>query len=130
MREMAGSDGWGEVFARIDKQNGIHASVRGIHAIAFDRDAEKIDDTLPVDVVIDGSKATFQAGQAIEMHKVNDGWLPGPAARTKRASSTPICCSSPTRPCLIRRGAVFGRERMPLTRGIARLPMLPGNGSG
>ncbi len=79
VQEMASSDSWGEVFARIDKQNGIHASVRGIHAIAFDRDAEKLDDTMPVDVVIDGSKATFQAGQAIEMHKVGDAWAPGPA---------------------------------------------------
>jgi predicted esterase len=79
VKEMASSEGWGEVFARIDKQNGIHASVRGIRAIAFDRDAEKIDDTLPVDVVIDGSKATFQAGQPIEMHKVDDAWAPGPA---------------------------------------------------
>lgn len=79
VREMASSDAWGEVFARIDKQNGIHVSARGVRALGFDRDAEKIDDTMPVDVIADGSKMTFQAGEAIEIHREGDAWKPGPA---------------------------------------------------
>jgi predicted esterase len=79
VREMASSDSWGEIFARIDKQNGIHASMRGVHDVVFDRDAEKIDDTLPVDVILDGSpKLTFQAGERIEVHKEDGGWKAGP----------------------------------------------------
>ena len=79
VREMATSDQWGEVFARIDKDNGIHASVRGISAIGFDRDADKVDDTAPVTLSLDGSKLSFQVGEAVEAHREGDAWKAGPA---------------------------------------------------
>lgn len=79
VREMASSEGWGEVFARIDKGNGIHASFRGIDAIGFDRDPERIDDASPVHVVIDGATLTFQAGEPVELHRESGAWKAGPA---------------------------------------------------
>ncbi len=83
VREMASSDQWGEVIARIDKENGIHVSTRGVADLALDRDAERIDDAAPVTVSIDQSKLVFQAGQAVELHREGaDGasWKAGPAA--------------------------------------------------
>jgi predicted esterase len=82
IRELAGTDGWGEVQARIDRDNSIHVSTRGIDAIAFDRDVEDIDDAKPVRVSIDTSKLLFQAGEPIELHRDRPGsseWLAGPA---------------------------------------------------
>ena len=95
VREMASSDAWGEVFARLDKHNGIHALARGIEAIAFDRDADAIDDTQPVTVHMQrgdggpGPALTFQAGEPIELHLErgprddrddrHDLWRAGPA---------------------------------------------------
>jgi predicted esterase len=78
VRELAASDGWGEVQARLDKDNHIHASTTGIAAITFDRDAERIDDGAPVTVSIDQSKLVFQAGEPIELHREAHGvWRPG-----------------------------------------------------
>jgi hypothetical protein len=76
---MASSDAWGEVWARIDRENGIHASTRGIDAIAFDRDPARIDDGAPLAVSIDQSRLTFQAGEAVEMHREQGGWRAGRA---------------------------------------------------
>jgi len=64
VKEMASSDQWGEVIARIDKENGIHVSTRGVADLALDRDAERIDDAAPVTLSIDQSKLVFQAGQS------------------------------------------------------------------
>jgi hypothetical protein len=78
VREMASSDNWGEVFARVDKDNGIHALVRGVKALGFSRDAERIDDTRPVTVTLehgDGTAndvMTFQVGEPIEVHLGHD----------------------------------------------------------
>jgi predicted esterase len=83
VREMGSSDQWGEVIARIDKENGIHVSTRGVADLALDRDAERIDDAAPVTVSIDQSKLVFQAGQPVELHRDGaDGatWKAGPAA--------------------------------------------------
>ncbi len=84
VRELASSDAWGEVWARIDKDNSIHVSTRGVDGIALDRDAERIDDTTPVTVSIDQSKLSFQAGEPIELHREGrrsdtDRWRAGPA---------------------------------------------------
>ena len=76
---MASSDGWGEVFARIDKDNAIHVSTHGIADLALDRDAERIDDAAPVTLSIDQSKLVFQAGEAIEVHRDGGTWKAGPA---------------------------------------------------
>jgi hypothetical protein len=94
VKEMAASDQWGEVIARIDKENGIRVSTRGVADLALDRDAERIDDAAPVTVSIDQSKLVFQAGEPIEAHRERgaasgaDGdasgragaWKAGPAA--------------------------------------------------
>ena len=79
VRELASSDGWGEVNARIDGKSGISAATHGIRAIAFDRDAERMDDASPVNVAIDGKKVTFQAGEPIELHREGTEWRAGAA---------------------------------------------------
>jgi hypothetical protein len=79
VREMASSDDWGEVFARIDHDNGMHLSTRGINDLALDRDAERIDDAAPVTVSIDRSKLVFQAGEPIEVHRDGGAWKAGAA---------------------------------------------------
>lgn len=86
VREMASNDAWAEVFARIDKDNVIHASPRGVAAMGFDRDPDSIDDAAPVRVIIDGTTLTFPAGEPLEVHRVaadgeNGGaaWKAGPA---------------------------------------------------
>lgn len=79
VRELASSDAWGEVIARIDPKNTIAASTHGIRALALDRDTERIDDATPVTVGIDGRKITFQAGEPIELHKEGAEWRAGAA---------------------------------------------------
>jgi predicted esterase len=81
VREMAASDQWGEITARIDKDNGIHVSTRGVADLALDRDAERIDDAAPVTVSIDQSKLVFQAGEGLEAHRQGaaGAWKAGPA---------------------------------------------------
>jgi predicted esterase len=79
VRELASSEGWGEVNARIDGKTTIAAATRGITAVAFDRDAERIDDASPVTVGVDGKKFTFQAGEPIELHKEGAEWHAGAA---------------------------------------------------
>jgi predicted esterase len=81
VREMAASDEWGEVVARVDGDNGIHVSTRGVADLALDRDAERIDDAAPVSVSIDQSKLVFQPGEAVEAHRDSAGavWRAGPA---------------------------------------------------
>ena len=79
VRELAASDQWGEVVARVDKENGIKVSARGIADLALDRDAERIDDGAPVTVSIDQSKLVFQAGEPIEVHRESSAWRAGPA---------------------------------------------------
>ena len=83
---MASSDQWGEVTARIDKDNGVHVSTHGIEDLALDRDAEHIDDAAPVTLGIDQSKLVFQAGQAIEAHRDGGAWKAGPAVHAARSS--------------------------------------------
>jgi hypothetical protein len=82
VREMAASDQWGEVSARIDGDNGIHVSTRGVADLALDRDAERIDGAEPVVLYIDQSKLVFQSGEAVEAHRggTGQGWQAGPAA--------------------------------------------------
>lgn len=79
VRELASSDQWGEVWARIDRDNSMHVSSRGVSDLALDRDAERIDDAAPVTVSIDQSKLVFQAGEPIEVHKEGGQWRAGPA---------------------------------------------------
>jgi hypothetical protein len=80
VRELVDAGSWGEVQARIDRDNSIHASTRGIEDISFDRDVEDVDDAKPVRVSIDTSKLFFQAGEPIELHREGSGeWLAGPA---------------------------------------------------
>jgi hypothetical protein len=78
VKELASSDAWGEVIARIDPGNVVYVSAHGVAALALDRDAERIDDALPVDVHIDGRTISFQAGEPIELHRDEPGWAAGP----------------------------------------------------
>lgn len=86
VRELASSDGWGEVTARIDEHNAISATTRGVRALDLDRDSARIDDAAPVSVAVDGDRLTFQAGEPLELHSEAgpDGgrasWHPGPIA--------------------------------------------------
>jgi predicted esterase len=80
VRELASSDAWAEVIARIDAKNEIFASTHGVSALALDRDTERIDDAAPVTVGIDGRKIIFQAGEPIELHKDGVEWRAGAAA--------------------------------------------------
>lgn len=84
VRELASSDAWGEVTARIDPDNGIHASTRGIADLAFDRDVERIDDAAPVTLSVDQTKLVFQAGEPLEVHRDGDAWKAGPAVHADR----------------------------------------------
>jgi predicted esterase len=77
VRELASSDAWGEVIARIDGKNAIVAATHGVSALGLDRDTERIDDAAPVTVGIDGRKITFQAGEPIELHKEGAEWRAG-----------------------------------------------------
>jgi predicted esterase len=79
VRELASSDTWGEVIARIDGKNVIMASSHGVSALGLDRDTDRIDDAAPVTVGIDGRKITFQAGEPIELHKEAAEWRAGAA---------------------------------------------------
>jgi predicted esterase len=79
VRELASSDAWGEVTARIDGKHTISASTHGITALGLDRDSERIDDAAPVTVGINGRKITFQAGEPIELHKEGAAWRAGRA---------------------------------------------------
>jgi predicted esterase len=79
VRELAASDGWAEVSARVDAKNAIYASTHGVNALALDRDTERIDDAAPVTVAVDGRKITFQAGEPIELHKEGAEWHAGAA---------------------------------------------------
>jgi hypothetical protein len=97
IREMAASDEWGEVIARIDGDNEVHVSTRGVADLAIDRDDERIDDAAPVSLHIDQSKLVFQPGEAVEAHRdgVREGWKAGPA----------------THPGIYKHGAVTGPMR-------------------
>ncbi|HEY8088671.1 MAG TPA: hypothetical protein VIF09_12520, partial [Polyangiaceae bacterium] len=80
VEELAQSGQWGEVIARMDRDNAVHVSTRGIADLLFDRDAERIDDASPVTLGIDGSRLVFQAGQPLEVHRDAGGaWKAGPA---------------------------------------------------
>jgi len=79
VRELASSNDWGEVIARIDAGNVIHVATRGVGALAIDRDTERIDDAAPVSVGIDGERMTFEAGEPIELHRVSGKWRAGTA---------------------------------------------------
>jgi hypothetical protein len=79
VRELASSDAWGEVVARLDKDNAFHVSTRGVVDVALDRDAERVDDAMPVTVSIDQSKLVFQAGEPVEAHKEGGSWQVGAA---------------------------------------------------
>jgi predicted esterase len=84
VRELRSSGAWGEVIARIDDGNQVYVSTSGVADLALDRDAERIDDAAPVNVVVDGSHLAFQAGEPIRMHRDAEGtpaaWHAGPAA--------------------------------------------------
>lgn len=85
VRELASSDGWGEVFARMDERNTIFVATRGISAMGLDRDSVRIDDAAPVTVKADGETLVFQAGEPIELHRnfasgsAQRTWSPGEA---------------------------------------------------
>ncbi|MGH7296168.1 MAG: alpha/beta hydrolase-fold protein, partial [Polyangiaceae bacterium] len=68
VQELAASGHWGEVIASIDRENGVHASTRGVADLLLDRDAERIDDAAPVTLHIDGNRLVFQAGEPLEVH--------------------------------------------------------------
>lgn len=82
VRELTSSDAWGEVVARLDPDNSIHASTRGVDALALDRDVQWVDDAMPVLVAIDRSRLVFQAGEPIELHREGSAWKAGPRGRS------------------------------------------------
>jgi predicted esterase len=79
VRELSSSDEWGEVIARIDRENVIYVSTRAVAALSLDRDAQRVDDASPVSVRIDGDRLTFQAEEPIEVHRAGGKWRAGPA---------------------------------------------------
>ncbi|MDP8998942.1 MAG: hypothetical protein M3O46_02405, partial [Myxococcota bacterium] len=79
VRELAASGTWGEVFARIDRDNVVHVATHGVVALGLDRDRVLIDDAAPVAVGIDQTKLLFQAGEPLEFHKDRGAWKAGPA---------------------------------------------------
>jgi predicted esterase len=79
VRELASSDGWGEVVARIDARNTVFVTTHGVGALSLDRDTERIDDAAPVVVGIDGHKITFDPSEPIELHKAGAEWRAGVA---------------------------------------------------
>lgn len=78
VRELASSDAWGEVVARIDPDNVVFVSTHGVAAVGLDRDVERIDDAAPVSVHVDGRSILFEAQEPIELHKGDSGWVAGP----------------------------------------------------
>ncbi len=77
VRELPSSTAWGEVMARVDKDNVIHAVTHSVSALAFDRDPALLDDAAAVTVGIDQSKVVFQAGEPIELHRERGAWKAG-----------------------------------------------------
>jgi hypothetical protein len=47
----------------------VYESTYGIVDLEIDRDSERIDDAAPVNLVLDGSRLTFQAGEPIVVHR-------------------------------------------------------------
>jgi poly(3-hydroxybutyrate) depolymerase len=81
VRELASSDAWGELSARIDGKSNISVTTHGVAAFGLDRDSVRIDDAAPVVVNADGNPLTFQAGDPIELHRNGQGlpWQAGAA---------------------------------------------------
>jgi len=84
VRELASSDAWGELSARIEGRGSISVTTHGVAAFGLDRDSVRIDDAAPVVVSADGSPLTFQAGDPIELHRSGQGlpWQAGPAVHS------------------------------------------------
>jgi poly(3-hydroxybutyrate) depolymerase len=78
VRELASSEGWGDVAARIDGRDTITVTTRGVDALGLDRDSSRVDDAAPTEVRIDGDKFVFQAGEAIELHRERSDAGPSP----------------------------------------------------
>jgi poly(3-hydroxybutyrate) depolymerase len=72
VRELAASDAWGEVIARIDDRRSMTVVTHGVGALGLDRDAVLVDDAAPIAVTVDGDRTTFQAGEAIELRREPD----------------------------------------------------------
>jgi len=91
VRELSSSMAWGEVSARVDRDNFVHVVTHGVAALALDRDPTMIDDAAPVAVAVDQSRLVFQAGEPIELHKERAAWKAGAAAHEglyKHAATT------------------------------------------
>jgi predicted esterase len=80
VRELSSSVAWGEMVARVDKDNVIRVATHGVTALALDRDPTLLDDAAPVAVGIDQSKVVFQAGEPIELHRERGAWKAGIAS--------------------------------------------------
>ena len=82
VRELASSDAWGELSARIEGKSNVFVTTRAVAAFGLDRDSVWIDDAAPVVVNADGDSLTFQAGDPIELHRAGQGlsWQAGVAA--------------------------------------------------
>jgi predicted esterase len=78
VRELSSSGAWGEVSARIGRDNTVFVATHGVSAIAIDRDPVRIDDAAPVSVSVDGDKLTYQAGEPIELYRERQ-WKAGSA---------------------------------------------------
>jgi predicted esterase len=74
---LASSAAWGEVDARIEPDNTISVSTRGVRAFTLDRAARWIDDGRPVAVMVDRTRLVFQAGEPMAMHRDAGAWRPG-----------------------------------------------------
>ena len=77
VRELASSDEWGEVTARIEKNNAMRLVTHGVTALALDRDSENIDDAAPVRVEVDNDALVFQAGEPLALHRQGTTWKVG-----------------------------------------------------
>ncbi|MBV9948584.1 MAG: prolyl oligopeptidase family serine peptidase [Myxococcales bacterium] len=89
--ELASSAGWGEINARIDGGNVIHAATKGLADVAFERDPALLAESRPVTVWMDQSKVVFPAGEDIELHRTHGSWKAGEAPHErfgKRGTTT------------------------------------------
>jgi predicted esterase len=83
VRELSSSIIWGQVWARIDRDNAMHVITHGVNALGLDRDRVLVDDAAPVTVSIDQNRLVFQAGEPIELHRERGAWRAGAAVYDK-----------------------------------------------
>ena len=76
VEELATTDAWGEVDARVRGRDAIEVSTKGVGVLRLDRDAELLD-AGPVTVTIDGVAITVPAADEIVLRREGAAWKLG-----------------------------------------------------